>query len=297
MSTPRPAAFALALVLLSVPGPEPADAQIRASERGGVFQVVDGTRVSLDYGRPQARGRSPLFGDVVHWDEVWTPGANWATTFEVDRPVQVEGHDVPAGRYSVWMVPAEGDDWTVHLFEDAGLFHTQRPDPADAFATWTVAPDEVRYTEVLTFAFPEVRKDGATLEFRWGTTRIGMDVAVRASRPVVALEEEDVAPYLGTYSLTMESAEGASPPMSLDVVLRDGRLLGLLNQGMFTMEFIRTGEPHRFWPAFMENGEVVDVEQFPVTFQVVDGRATGYTAPGVEEGSIWMRAVREPGGG
>lgn len=287
----------LALAALVGPaGAAPGSAQIRASERGSVSQVVDGTTITVDYGRPQARGRSPIFGNVVRWGEVWTPGANWATTFEVDRDVRVEGTEVPAGRYSVWMIPGE-ELWTVQLHGNPRIFHSRHPDPEDAFASWETTPEEVEPREVLTFAFPEIRRDGATLEFRWGTVRLALDVAVRPSRPDVALTEEDVAPYLGDYALTMVGPRGESPPMDLEVVLRDGRLVASVNEGMFEMEFIPDEEPHRFWPAFVEDGQVVDVEQFPVTFHVVDGRATGYTVPGVEEGSVWMRAVREEGGG
>lgn len=287
----------LTLALSTLLAPRPAEAQIRASERGTVSQVIDGTTIRVDFARPQARGRTPVFGNVVHWGEMWTPGANWATTLEVDRDVRLDGHELPVGRYSMWMVPADGGDWTVHLHEEPERFHTQMPDPADAFLTWDVTPGEAEHMEVLTFGFPEIRRDGTTLEFRWGTTRIAMEVAVGASRPTVALEEKDVEPYLGMYSLTVESAEEDLPPLEVELELRDGRLLGVVNQRMFTMEFIPTGEPHRFWPAFMEDGRVVDVEEFPVTFEVADGRATGYTIPGPEEGSIWMRAVRVGGEG
>src|SRR6266550_7542374 len=81
-------------------------AQIRASEIGTFSQMIDGTKISMAYSRPRGRGRDPLFGSVksVRWDEVWTPGANYATTFEVSRPVTLDGHAVKAGTYSVWMV-------------------------------------------------------------------------------------------------------------------------------------------------------------------------------------------------
>ena len=42
-----------------------ADAQVRASERGSVSQTIDGTVITVDYGRVQARGRDSLFGKVV----------------------------------------------------------------------------------------------------------------------------------------------------------------------------------------------------------------------------------------
>src|SRR5258705_10053514 len=91
--------------LPSVTGPlgHSATAQIRASERGSLSQTVDGTIITVNYGRAQARGRDSLFGKVVTRDEIWTPGANASTTFDVSRDVTVGGKPLPAGEYSMWM--------------------------------------------------------------------------------------------------------------------------------------------------------------------------------------------------
>ena len=51
----------------------------------------------------------------MHWDETWTPGANWATTLDVDKNVKVNGMPVAKGKYSVWMVVRKTGDWTVVL--------------------------------------------------------------------------------------------------------------------------------------------------------------------------------------
>jgi hypothetical protein len=92
-------------VSLALLVPWPAFGQIRASEVGSMSQIIDGTKISMEYSRPRARGRDPLFGGrVVHWNEVWTPGANWATTLEASKDVTLNGQRVPKGKYSVWLV-------------------------------------------------------------------------------------------------------------------------------------------------------------------------------------------------
>jgi hypothetical protein len=45
-------------------GATDARSQIRGSELGGVMQVIDGTRITMEYSRPLARGRA-LFGQTV----------------------------------------------------------------------------------------------------------------------------------------------------------------------------------------------------------------------------------------
>jgi hypothetical protein len=103
-------ALGLALLLLLASARQ-APAQIRASERGSVSQTLDGTTITVDYSRPTARGRE-LFGALVPWDVTWTPGANWATTLEANKDIRINGVDVAAGRYSVWMTPRDGS-WTL----------------------------------------------------------------------------------------------------------------------------------------------------------------------------------------
>jgi len=58
----------------------------------------------------------------VHWGDLWTPGANWATTLEVDRDIKLNGHAVPAGKYSAWM-RVQPEEWTVFLNGEARMYH------------------------------------------------------------------------------------------------------------------------------------------------------------------------------
>ena len=118
--------------------------QVKLSEKATVSQTVNGTTISLEYYRPVARGRDTLFGKVVRWNETWTPGANWATTFDVDRDIRLHGHAVPRGKYSVWLIPARDSAWTFILNRNARLFHTRRPRGTD--------DDVVRFTVTPTAA-------------------------------------------------------------------------------------------------------------------------------------------------
>src|SRR5512143_914055 len=104
--------LAAGLVAGSVPD---LSAQIRASELATVSQVIDGTEIKLEYSRPRARGRDSLFGGEVKWNEVWTPGANYATTLEINRDIRLDGHPVSKGKYSVWLVVRQSGPWTMML--------------------------------------------------------------------------------------------------------------------------------------------------------------------------------------
>src|SRR5574341_1146888 len=94
------------LIVASAAGSGPAAAQsgIRPSQHGTLTQRVGYTDIAIAYNRPVARGRT-LFGEVVSWGRIWTPGADSATMIDFNRDVEVEGHALTAGSYSLWMIP------------------------------------------------------------------------------------------------------------------------------------------------------------------------------------------------
>ncbi len=109
-----------AAFLATITAPSVACAQIRASEHSTLTQRVSTTTITIEGDRPVARGRK-LFGDggVVRWGEVWTPGANWATTLEVDRDVTIDGKPLPKGKYSLWLTPkAPPTAWSLAFSRD-----------------------------------------------------------------------------------------------------------------------------------------------------------------------------------
>lgn len=200
----------------------PADAQVRASERSSISQTSDGTIVTLSYSRPHTRERAEIFGKVVAWGEVWTPGANWATTVEANRDISLGGHAVPKGKYSLWFVVRPNNNWTLVLDPRPELYHEEHPDSTPQQLRWSVRPTTGDYTELLTWSFPEVRPDGMTLRFAWGTTTLSLDVTVQPSHPL-PIARQMAEPFLGTYKWRW--AEGDSTEMGTIVLTHDGTVI------------------------------------------------------------------------
>jgi hypothetical protein len=167
----------IALLLASTLAAEACAAQTKLSEHAVVAQTVAGTTITVEYDRPQVRGRDSLFGKVVKWGSYWTPGANWATTIAVDHDVTLNGAALPKGKYSVWATVEAPDHWTLELRRTWHKFHVPPPtDPSDVQLRLKVRPATGPPTEVLTFDFPNVRPTGTTLRFRWGTVVLPLEV-------------------------------------------------------------------------------------------------------------------------
>jgi hypothetical protein len=268
-------------------------AQVKASERAIATQTVDGTIIEVAFGRPALRGRT-AFGGVIHWGEMWTPGANFATTIRFSRDVKVGGKPVPKGTYSIWLVPAAEGDWTLYLHADSGLYHLQRPKPSEMFFSLSVAAATAPAVERLTWSFPELRRDGATLQFQWGTTAIPIDIAVRPTildRPL--LTPEQVAPYLGTYTTWLFGEHGDSTDISQRLGFDGGHLRGSFLKSGRPFELVPTGKPHEFWFESHDATGPVEFELASTVVFTVDaaGRATGFTMKAIEQ-PLWMRGTR-----
>lgn len=210
--------------------PSSAEAQkFRISQRASISQTLGNTKVSLDHSRPTARGRSDLFGGVVHWGELWTPGANEATVLEVSDTITLNGHSVPAGRWSMWIIPSQVGPWELVLDPRDSLFHTQRPEPKDDQIRF---PLEVKldapHEEALAWSFPRIAQDGATMRLNWATTQIDLEVGVESVEPVVTVAAEEAARYVGKWQMKFEpnpEMPGTPPPTVMTIIHSDSGVL------------------------------------------------------------------------
>lgn len=145
------------------------------SQRQKVVQNVALTEISLEYGRPVARGRE-LFGKLVPWDKVWHPGADSATKIVFNHDVQLEGHDVKAGTYSLWFIPRATGPWTFIVSKDAHVSHLDYSGPTRDALRVDIAPEPQSHMESMTWHFPMVLRDDGIMRFQWGTTSISVKV-------------------------------------------------------------------------------------------------------------------------
>ena len=88
-----------------------------------------------------------LFGTpAVHWGEVWTPGANNATSFDVNKDIKLNGHAVRKGTYSVWFVVKKNADWTMVLDPEVKRYHMNPPDSSSAQIRFPIKPEPGPFT-------------------------------------------------------------------------------------------------------------------------------------------------------
>lgn len=139
------------------------------SPRDTARATVAGAGLLIDYSRPSMRGRR-LFGEVIPFGQVWRAGADAATVFTTDRDLVAGNTRIPAGSYTLWIVPTQQGD-TLLINSQTGQWGTQHDPSKDAFRLPLLrstldAPLE-RYTVRI-----EPGNGGGEIHFEWETRRL-----------------------------------------------------------------------------------------------------------------------------
>jgi hypothetical protein len=282
--------FAAVMTVLAAPA---LDAQPRASERGQTVQTIDGTTITIDYARPSLRGRTPFGARVVRWGEVWTPGANWATTIAVSRDIRLDGKPLRKGKYAVWMVPHERGPWAVLFHADTTRFHEQRIDTTTAVLRVDVAPEQGPVMETLLWYFPAVQLDGGLLRMHWGSTMVPLRVAVEPTR-FARVPSEERAAYLGRYTMSWTDPKDTTSSL-VEIIATEGGMRGRTRpvfwKGLDEEFDFYASAPRVFRLGLHQGGKLFDAEEMFFRFTpATDGRTVLEVTD--SKGEAYGRGVR-----
>ncbi len=164
------------------------------NQKASVTQFIGPVQITVDYSSPNVHGaggkdrRGEIWGKLVPYGlsnlgfgngkpGPWRAGSNENTVFTVSNSVQVQGQNLPAGRYGVHMIPASGE-WTVIFSKNSDIwgsfFYEESEDALRVKAT----PRKHEYREWLTYEFTERRPADATLELQWEELAVPISIKV-----------------------------------------------------------------------------------------------------------------------
>lgn len=134
--------------------------------------IANGVQVVVDYGSPAVKGRK-IWGGLEKFDRVWRAGANETTTITIDKNATINGDPLDEGKYALFIIPRENDDWVIIFntdWDEWGAFrYNQENDVLRVF----VAPSWVEENqERLEYAVEE-----GQLKIRWEKVQLAMDIA------------------------------------------------------------------------------------------------------------------------
>jgi hypothetical protein len=153
----------------------------RESALDSTTATVGNQAIKVCYGRPQMRGRT-ILGGLVPYGQPWRLGANEATTIHMPSAGTIAGVQVPAGSYSLYVVPNQ-NEWRVVVNRNAQRWGVPINAAVEAnnVGAGTVVPEAISQpVEALTARFENATAEGASLVFDWERTRIRIPVTLTA---------------------------------------------------------------------------------------------------------------------
>ena len=147
------------------------------SARDSVRTTIGTAVVSINYGRPQKRGRT-VYGGIVPWNQVWRTGANAATGFTTSADLVANGTTIPAGSYTLWTLPSP-NGWKLIINRQTGQWGTEY-DPARDLARIDLREERLSSpVETFTMNVEPVAGRGGVLSIAWDDRRFVLPFEVR----------------------------------------------------------------------------------------------------------------------
>lgn len=141
-----------------------------------LVQTVGLTQVTVEYSRPGVKDRT-VFGGLEEFGEFWRTGANAATKFTFDKPVQIDGKSLEAGSYAILTVPGQ-KEWKVNFYpyEATGFNTYVEKDPA--VSTTVNSSQLAEPVETFTIDINNLRDTSATIDLIWQNTKVSIPLTV-----------------------------------------------------------------------------------------------------------------------
>ncbi len=165
-----------------------------------VEQKVGLTDVSLEYSRPNMRGRT-IFGNLVPFGKLWRTGANARTKITFSNDVTVGGQELKAGSYGILTIP-QATEWEVLFYTEAnggGAPAELDESKVAAKVTAEVVPMPMSI-ETFTITFDDLTSSSAVIGMLWENAYVGVKFDVPTDKQVMAAIENTMSgPGFGDY--------------------------------------------------------------------------------------------------
>lgn len=159
--------------------------QQRHSPHETISRLVEGNRVTIVYGRPYTRSwqtgeMRKIWGDLVPFDKIWRLGADEATLLITQQAIDVNGTLVPAGAYTLWLLPSADGSAKLIVNREIGQwgidpYHAESELARIAMNRETLAPNIDQFT----MAVDQGEDTGGVLKLIWEHTMYSVPYHVR----------------------------------------------------------------------------------------------------------------------
>ena len=160
----------------SAPPEEPSGPAPGSEDRTTVEAAIGAATISINYGRPELRGRDMLaqLGDGA----VWRLGMNEATTMESSRALKFGHATVQSGKYSLFAMKASADEWHLVVNSESDIWGTARKPENDVAHVVLQKSDLPESVERFTIEIDAAGDAGGSILIKWSTLQLKADFTI-----------------------------------------------------------------------------------------------------------------------
>jgi len=163
------------------------------NQKAELSQWIGPVQISIIYHSPRVHFEGKertghIWGELVQYGffddgfgpskaQPWRVGANETTSITFSHDVKVEGKDLKAGTYGLFLALARTGPWT-WIFSNHRGWGAYQYDPKDDVLRVLANPQDAPFTEFMTFGFDERLPDSATAYLQWEKKHIPFRIEV-----------------------------------------------------------------------------------------------------------------------
>lgn len=158
--------------------------QKRVSPHETISTVIDGNRVTIVYGRPYSKDPKSgeirkIWGTLIPFGKIWRMGSDEATLLITQQPLMIGETLVPAGAYTLFLLPAEDGTAKFVISKQLGQWGLQYDQKQD-FARVDIKSEPAAVpTDEFTMAVEKNPAGGGFIKFMWENTQFAVPFTVK----------------------------------------------------------------------------------------------------------------------
>jgi hypothetical protein len=175
--------FIITVIGLAVALPAMAQ-RARLSPHETISAVIDGNRVTVTYGRPYTKNPRggevrKIWGGLVPYGQPWRMGADEATLLITQHPIVLGGKPVPAGAYTLYMLPDENGTSQLALSMSLGGWGIPVDEKHDVVRVDLKKEALDKPADQFTMAIAKDPSGGGVLKLMWEGTQFSVPFTVQ----------------------------------------------------------------------------------------------------------------------
>jgi hypothetical protein len=185
------------------------------NQKSSITQWIGPVKVNISYSSPDVTGpngedrKGHIWGELVPYGFIdqgfgtskaapWRAGANENTTITFSHDVKVEGKDLKAGTYGLFLAIEKTGPWTWIFSKNSTSWGSYFYDIKEDALRVTVTPLDAPHKEWLTFGFEDRLPNSASAYLRWDNKRVPFKIEVpNVAELYVSKMREELRSYPG----------------------------------------------------------------------------------------------------